>query len=125
MQLRVNEPRAPSYDEAQVICPVESYRGALPGWVPRMRRLRKAPERNALTTRFESMPFASECKSVIVATARNSRGGEIVAQNFFPHFALLEARGPNDHCARPNTRAKNWPMSRFDFSRVAGSAPIA
>lgn len=30
-QLRVSEPRAPSVDEAQVLCPVESYRGALPG----------------------------------------------------------------------------------------------
>jgi hypothetical protein len=48
--------------------------------------------RDAVTARFQSMPFRAERKSVIVATKRNSRAGPIVALTFFPR-ARIEANG--------------------------------
>lgn len=82
-QLRVNEPRASSTDEAQVLCPVESYRGALPGRI--LVRIaitgRHAPMRSRCKS--DSMPIERRRKSVIVATPRNTDSGEFVAPNSF------------------------------------------
>ena len=61
MQLRVSEPRASSCDEAQELCPVESYRRALPGEFLVL-TVQSHARANDGAVENESTLFASECK---------------------------------------------------------------